>query len=147
VVGEHGLECTYQPIVGRSVGAFGAGIGQSIVVPSLLGANDVLTQPQAIGIGSMGGWAQLKIQPLSKLEFNTAVGLDNPYAHELRIGQAQSYSGASLFRDRTMFGNIIYHPRSNLLLSLELRHIRAVQQVDSSIDSANHVNMGIGILF
>ena len=32
----------------------------------------------------MGGWAQLKFKPKSKLEINAALGIDNPFAGELR---------------------------------------------------------------
>jgi hypothetical protein len=89
----------------------------------------------------------LKVQPVRKLEFNTAFGQDNPFVTELRSAIAISYAGASLLCNRTIFSNVIYRPRSDLLFSLELRHIRGVQQIDESSQSANHINLGMGIFF
>jgi hypothetical protein len=131
---------------GKSIGVFGGGIGQSAIETGMPGAS-VGSNSTFSGLDSMGGWAQLKIQPVRKIEFNTAFGQDNPYANELRSHQAISYTGVALVRDRTLFSNMIYRPRSDLLFSLEIRRIRGVQQVDSSIESANHINMGMGILF
>ncbi len=132
---------------GNSVGAFGGGIGQSVVTSGAIGpAASGVAEGRLSGVDSVGGWVQFKYQPTEKLEFNNAIGQDNPYANELRIGQAQSYANVSLFRDRTIFSNVIYRPRSNLLLSLELRRISTVQ-LDGSNESANHINMGVGILF
>jgi hypothetical protein len=131
---------------GKSIGAFGGGIGQSVVVsdtPGTVGGSE----PLFSGLDSMGGWAQLKVQPVRKLEFNTAFGQDNPFVTELRSAIAISYAGASLLRNRTIFSNVIYRPRSDLLFSLELRHIRGVQQIDESSQSANHINLGMGIFF
>jgi hypothetical protein len=95
----------------------------------------------------MGGWAQLKVRPVREVEFNTAFGQDNPFVTEMRSAIAISYAGASLLRNRTIFSNVIYRPRSDLLFSLELRHIRGVQQIDESRQSANHINVGMGIFF
>jgi hypothetical protein len=131
---------------GNSVGSFGGGIGQSVVLVGTPGGPSASADGRLLGLDSMGGWVQLKYQPTQKLEFNNALGQDNPYASELRGVQAQSYASVSLFRDRTIFSNMIYRPRSNLLFSLELRHISTVQQ-DGSRESANHINMGVGILF
>jgi hypothetical protein len=66
---------------------------------------------------------------------------------ELGSAIAISYAGASLLCNRTIFSNVIYRPRSDLLFSLELRHIRGVQQIDESSQSANHINLGMGIFF
>jgi hypothetical protein len=131
---------------GKSIGAFGGGIGQSAIVsdtPGTVGGSE----PLFSGLDSVGGWAQLKVQPVRKVEFNTAFGQDNPFVTELRSAIAISYAGASLLRNRTIFSNVIYRPRSDLLFSLELRHIRGVQQIDESSQSANHINLGMGIFF
>jgi hypothetical protein len=131
---------------GKSIGVFGGGIGQSAIVtdaPDTIGG----TNPQFSGLDSIGGWVQLKVQPVPKIEFNTAFGQDNPFARELGSGAAISYAGAPLVRNRTIFSNVIYRPRSDLLFSLEIRRIRGVQEADRSIETANHINMGMGILF
>lgn len=132
---------------GRSVGAFGGGIGQTAVVNEAEGESGGLPVAPYTGLDSMGGWAQFKLQPAPKLEFNTAFGQDNPFTSELRSATTVAYSGTPLLRNRTVFSNVIFRPRSDLLFSLEFRHVHAIQQVDLSSDSANHVNMGIGISF
>jgi hypothetical protein len=130
---------------GQSVGVFGGGVGQDVIVSGTPGSVD--SPEKFLGIDSMGGWAQLKIQPASKIEFNTAFGQDNPYADELRSQSPTTYAGAALFRNRAVFTNIIYRPRSDLLFSLELRHLHGVAVIDGSGQSANHVNLGMAILF
>jgi hypothetical protein len=132
---------------GKSIGVFGGGIGQSAVVTDTSAAVDGFPVQHYSGLDSIGGWAQLKVQPFRKIEFNTAFGQDNPFASELRSATTVSYARASLLRNRTIFSNVIYRPRSNLLFSLELRHIRGVQQLDEASESANHINMAMGILF
>jgi hypothetical protein len=131
---------------GKSIGVFGGGIGQSAIVSDTPGTV-AGSEPLFSGLDSIGGWAQLKVQPIRKVEFNTAFGQDNPFVTELRSAVAISYAGSSLLRNRTLFSNVIYRPRSDLLFSLELRHIRGVQQVDESSQSANHINLGMGIFF
>jgi hypothetical protein len=99
-------------------------------------------------LNSVGGWAQLKYQPLPKLEFNAAFGQDNPFAADIRYfgEQAQSYANPFLTRNRAGFGNVIYRPRSDLLLSLEYRRLQTFSIYDHSYE-AGQLNMAMGILF
>ena len=50
-------------------------------------AGSGLSQYAMRGIETVGGWAQTKFRPTSKLEFNVAVGTDNPYARDLKYFQ------------------------------------------------------------
>jgi uncharacterized coiled-coil protein SlyX len=75
-------------------------------------------------LDDIGGWAQLKFKASERLEFNTAYGIDNPFANEIRSSlntPDDTYSG--LARNRTVFGNVIYSPSSYLLFSLEYRKL------------------------
>jgi hypothetical protein len=129
---------------GQALGGFGGGIGGSVYL------NGPITDPatNVQGLNSSGGWAQLKFRATGKLEFNTAFGQDNPYASEVRSSEAgqQNYFNPWLARNRAAFVNFIYRPRSDVLLSVEYRHLRTFTTV-ADPDSANHIDMSVGVLF
>jgi uncharacterized coiled-coil protein SlyX len=78
----------------------------------------------SIPLDDVGGWAQLKERATSRLEFNTAYGIDNSFASETRryVGTYPT-SYLNLARNQTFFANAIYSPSAYLLLSFEFRHI------------------------
>jgi hypothetical protein len=129
---------------GQAIGGLGAALSRSVVY------NGPLSDPatSVLPLNSVGGWAQLKYQPLPKLEFNAAFGQDNPFAADIRYfgEQAQSYANPFLSRNRAGFGNVIYRPRSDLLLSLEYRRLQTFSIYDHSYE-AGQLNMAMGILF
>lgn len=128
---------------GKALGGLYGGIGRSV----LFSDNPSSASTTVRGLNAVGGWAQLKYQPASKLEFNGAFGLDNPYATDLRaFANPQSYSGPGLARNSGSFANVIFRPRSDLLFSAEYRHLRTYM-IDSGPNSADHVNLMMGVLF
>jgi hypothetical protein len=128
---------------GRALGGLGAGFGRSVLFSdATIGANTGVR-----ALNSVGGWSQLKFKASSRLEFNGAFGLDNPYAQDLRAFSApQSYFFPSLAQNRSALANFIYRPRSNLLFSGEYRYLRTFL-IDSNSNNAEQVNMIMGILF
>ena len=82
---------------GQAIGGLGAALSRSVVY------NGPLTDPatRVLPLNSAGGWAQLKYQPLPKLEFNAAFGQDNPFAADIRYFgvYAQSYGNPFLTRN------------------------------------------------
>ena len=128
---------------GRAVGGLGGGMGRSVIFSG--SPTDPATQIRALD--SMGGWAQLKIRASSKLEFNGGFGLDNSFAADLRAFPAnQSYIDPTLARNLSSLINLVYRPRSNLLLSTEYRHLRTFR-IDNEDYPADQVNLVMGILF
>ncbi len=129
---------------GQAIGGLGAALSRSVVY------NGPLTDPatSVLPLNSVGGWAQLKYQPLAKLEFNAAFGLDNPFAADIRYfgGQTQSYTDPFVTRNGEGYGNVIYRPRSDLLFSLEYRRLRTFTIYDNSYE-AGQLNMAMGVLF
>lgn len=128
---------------GRALGGLGGGIGRSVLF------NGPLTDARTsvLGLHSQGGWAQLKFKPVEKLEFNGAFGQDNPEAEDLRyFSQGQSTYSPSLARNRSALVNFIYRPRSALLFSVEYRRMRTFEIYESGA-TADHLNLGIGVLF
>ena len=128
---------------GRAIGGLGAAGGRSALFSGPL--SDPVTS--VLGLNSAGGWTQLKFKPAERLEFNGAFGEDYPFASDLgRFSQSQSYIDAALGRNQSAFVNGIYHLRSNLLFSLEYRRLWT-SEVYVTRSTADHVNVGLGILF
>jgi hypothetical protein len=128
---------------GRAVGGLGGGIGQSVLW------NDTLSNPatEVYGLNSMGGWLQMKVKPSAKLEINGAFGEDSPFASDLRQFENNPiYANGLLSKNLTPLVNFIYRPRSNVVFSLEYRHLKTFT-VDSTANSADHINLSVGYIF
>ena len=142
-LGSH-FEFTGQFYRGRATGGLGGGIGQSVLwTGSLL---DPATE--VYGLDSIGGWAQLKYKATSKLQFNGVFGQDNPFAGQLReFGSSQTYYYASpLSKNQSAMVNFLYQPKSDIVLSLEYRHLKTYT-LDSSANGSNIVTMSAGYIF
>jgi hypothetical protein len=128
---------------GRALGGLGGAVGQSVLWNGAL--NDPNTEVN--GLDSYGGWAQLKFRVTPKLELNGALGIDNPFADELREYHGNAgYYGMEISKNLTPMGNVIYQPRSNVVLSLEYRHLKTYP-LDSASNEANRITMSIGYIF
>jgi hypothetical protein len=128
---------------GRAIGALGGGVGQSV----LFSGDPTDPATQVRGLNSIGGWSQLKFMPASKLEFNGAFGLDNPLARDFNAFPGDlSFYGAPLKQNRSALVNVIFRPRSNLLLSAEYRHLQT-QPSSGTSDAAEQFNLVMGVLF
>jgi hypothetical protein len=127
---------------GRAVNGLGGGIGQGILIPSSLANPNTPVR----GLNSVGGWAQLKFKPTVKLEVNAAMGIDNPFASEMRQFGGTSYMGSWMAKNVSPFGNFIYHAKSNVLFSVEYRRLQTFL-LDSNSETVNHVNASVGYIF
>lgn len=128
---------------GRGIGGLGAGFGISAIW------NGPLSNPgtSVHGLDVIGGWAQLKLKPVARIEFNGALGEDSPQAGEIRnFPGAFAYYDPSLVRNRSWFGNVVYRPRSDLLFSIEYRRLRTFS-INGTSEQANQVNLAMGVLF
>jgi hypothetical protein len=128
---------------GRALGGFGADGGTSVL------SSDVLQNQFAIvkGLNTEGGWAQASFRASSTLQFNAGYGMDNPFSRELRqFAAVQNLLNPELGVNRSAMANVIYRPRSDLLLSLEYRHLCS-NRLNNETASADNVGMGIGLLF
>jgi hypothetical protein len=125
---------------GRAVGGLGGGIGRSV----LFNAGDPSEGLRPLD--AAGGWAQLKFRPLAKLEFNAAFGQDDVFSNDARAFPAIVAYYDQLTRNRGAFANFIYHPRSDLLFSMEYQRLRT-SALNWPDNTADHVNMSMGVLF
>jgi hypothetical protein len=128
---------------GHAVGGLGAAIGQTI----LYGGNPASPYTTIRGLDSAGGWSQLKFQLTPKLELNGIFAEDNAFANNIRgFATDANNFGPILGRNRGVLGNLIYRPRSDLLLSAEFRRLHTFPIYDTS-DVTNQINLAMGILF
>ena len=131
---------------GQALGGLGGGLYQSAV----FSGNPTNPATHVRGLDAVGGWGQLKVRASSRIEFNAAAGQDNPYASQIRAYPYSAYGlggqGTTIVRNQSELFNVIYRPRSDLLLSAEYRHI-STYEVDNSRYTADHVNLVMGILF
>jgi hypothetical protein len=128
---------------GRGAGGLGAGIGRSVLYN---GSPYSLTSPLR-GLDSAGGWSQLKFQLSPKLELNGTFAEDNAFAGDVRgFATDANNFGPILGRNRGTLANLVYRPRSDLLLSAEFRRLHTFPIYDIS-SVTNQVNLAMGILF
>jgi hypothetical protein len=137
------LELSGEFYRGRAVGGLGGAVSTSIVY----GGDPRAPFTPIRGLDSAGGWAQLKLQITPKLELNASIADDNAYAGDVRrFALDQNNFGPILGRNRGALGNVVFRPRSDLLLSAELRRLRTFP-VYSSSSMTNQLNLAMGILF
>ncbi len=128
---------------GRGIGGLGGAIGTSI----LYGGDPRSPVTPIRGLNTAGGWAQLKFQATPKVEFNGVFAEDNAFAGDARgFATDQNNLGEIFGRNRGALANVVFRPRSDLLLSAELRRLRTFP-VYSNSSVVNQVNLSIGILF
>jgi hypothetical protein len=94
----------------------------------------------------MGGWAQLKFKIKSNFEINGAVGVDNPFASELRLYNANTIYPESYTRNLSPLVNFIYQIRSDILFSIEYRYLNS-SVLDSGSFRDHHVSLSLGYIF
>ena len=131
---------------GQALGGLGGGSYQS----ALFSGSPTDPNSRVRGLDTLGGWAQLKLRPSAKVEFNFAGGQDNPFASQIRAYPFSAYgtSGGHLppVRNQTGLMNVIFRPRSDLVLSAEYGHTSTFQ-IDNNRYTADRFNLVMGILF
>jgi hypothetical protein len=127
---------------GRAAGGLGAGIGQTVLYGT--------SSPYGVairGLDSAGGWAQLKWQINPKIEVNGAIADDNAFSRDV-LGFVTNESGYAsiLGRNRGALGNMIFRPRSDIILATEFRRLRTYPFYEAS-SVTNQLNLAVGVLF
>ena len=128
---------------GRGIGGLGGAIGTSI----LYGGDPNVGSTPIRGLDTAGGWSQLKFQVTPKVELNGVFAEDDAFAGDVRgFATDQNNFGPILGRNRGTLGNVVFRPRSDLVLSAEFRRLRTFP-IYSSSTVTNQVNLSVGILF
>jgi len=128
---------------GRGIGGLGGAVGTSIVY----GGSPTYPFTPIRGLNDIGGWTQLTFHLTPKLDLNAVVADDNAFAGDVRgFATDQNNFGSILGRNRGALANLVFRPRSDLVLSAELRRLQTFP-VYSSSSHTNQVNLSMGILF
>ncbi len=126
---------------GLAVGGIGGGLGSSVIA----NGDPTIQATRIRGLDSAGGWAQLKYKLRPTVEFNAAYGEDNPFAADVQ-NYGGANSGPSLLRNQGSLANVIYRPRSDLILSAEYHYLKTFA-TGRQIYTANQLNLLMGVLF
>lgn len=131
---------------GRGVGGLGGGVGQTIVYAASPSYNYAAIR----GLDSAGGWTQLKFQLSPKLQFNGTIAEDDAFAGDIRGFATDANNGgvlgSILGRNRGALGNVVFRPRSDLILAAEYRRLRTFPIYTGS-SATSQVNLSVGMLF
>jgi hypothetical protein len=128
---------------GRGIGGLGGAIGTSIVY----GGDPTAPFSPIRALDTAGGWSQLKFQLTPKLELNGVFAEDNAFAGDVRGFAIDANNfGEILGRNQGILGNVVFRPRSDLILSAEFRRLHTFAVYDSD-SVTNQVNLSVGILF
>jgi TolA-binding protein len=106
---------------GRALGGFGAGAYKDV----LFGIYSPTGQNAYRGLNAIGGWTQFKARFSQAVEANASFGLDNAFAgdfHEF-IFSPTTTSTQLRARNNMTFANLIFRPKTYLILSPEYRRI------------------------
>jgi TolA-binding protein len=106
---------------GKALGGLGGGVYKNVLfgIYSATGLNAYR------GLNAIGGWTQLKAYFTQSLEANASIGLDNGYAsdfHEFIFPPTVTATQLRA-RNKMVFGNLIFRPKTYLILSPEYRRI------------------------
>lgn len=138
-----GLSLSGEVYRGRAIGGLGGAIGTSI----LYGGDPKAPYTPIRGLDTVGGWTQLKLQLTPKLELNGAVAEDNAFAGDVRgFATDRNNFGTIIGRNWGALGNLVFRPRSDLLLSAEMKRLHT-SPVYTGSSALNQVSVSAGILF
>ena len=107
---------------GRSLGGLGGGTYKDI----LTGPDYLTGLTRTTGVETAGGWSQLKFIPSPTFQLNAAYGLDDAFASNFEAFNfsAATEAAISSTRNSSVVANLIYRPKSYLILSPEYRRIK-----------------------
>jgi uncharacterized coiled-coil protein SlyX len=107
---------------GRALGGLGGGTYKD----TLTGPDLVTGITRTAGVETAGGWSQLKFIPNSTFQLNAAFGLDDAFASNFDQFNfsAATEAAISSTRNSSVVANLIYRPKTYLILSPEYRRIK-----------------------
>lgn len=106
---------------GRGLGGLGGGVYKD----ALFGVYTATGLNAYRGLNAIGGWTQLKAHLNESLEANASIGLDDGFAEDFHdfIFPPTVTATQLRARNKMVFGNLIFRPKTYLILSPEYRRI------------------------
>jgi hypothetical protein len=117
----HRFEWSGEAYRGRGLGGLGGGVYKDVIS----GTDPATGLPDLKPLHAAGGWTQIKLRFGRTLETNGAFGIDQGFAADFHaIVQPATASPAQLrARNRMVVANLIFSPKTYLILSPEFRRI------------------------
>jgi uncharacterized coiled-coil protein SlyX len=140
----HHLEISGEGYRGRSIGGLGGGVYKDIIP----GTSPTTGNPVLRPLNAIGGWTQFKARFNSSLDANFSIGQDNGFAADFHaVVIAPTTSATQLrARNRMFVSNLIYRPRTYIILSPEYRRIWS-WPITGSANTLNIYTLSIGFQF
>ena len=129
---------------GRAIGGLGGGVYKDVVT----GTSPVSGLSVLHGLNAIGGWAQWKTRFSEEVETDLAMGLDDGFARDFHaVVQPVGSSATQLrARNRALVANMIYRPKTYIILSPEYRRIWS-WPINSSVNTLNVFTLSVGFQF
>ena len=108
---------------GRAIGGLGGGAYKDV----LTGIDTVTGLARTTAVATAGGWTQLKLRFTQTIEANAAYGLDDALSSSFdNLILSNSTNPLQLYaRNSSVAGNLIFRPRTYLILSPEYRRMQS----------------------
>jgi len=140
------LQLSGEFFTGKGMEGFG-GVSLGIVPPANYYAYTYVTLPELDELTGIGGWGQVKYRANTRSEFNVAGGYGGLNSTGLRaLSQTNADFSSIPARNQTILANYIVRPRSDLLFSVEYRHLRTFG-VNGAPNAADIVGLAAGFQF
>jgi uncharacterized coiled-coil protein SlyX len=106
---------------GRSIAGLGGGVYKDVVT----GTDPTTGAPVLHPLNAIGGWTQFKMRFTSSLETNFSLGQDGGFARDFHaVVQSPTATATQLrARNRMVVANLIFRPKTYIILSPEYRRI------------------------
>jgi hypothetical protein len=129
---------------GKALGGLGGGVYKD----ALFGIYSATGQNAYRGLNAIGGWSQFKARFAESLEANASIGLDNGFADDFHEFIFPPNVSATQLRARNkmVFGNLIFKPKTYLILSPEYRRIWT-WPIYGSVNTADIFTLSAGYEF
>ncbi|MCU1262248.1 MAG: hypothetical protein JWO80_5133 [Bryobacterales bacterium] len=125
------LTFTGEAYQGRSLGAYGGSLSQSVLPVGTPGEH---------GVETRGGWTQAQVNFTPKWQVNLIYGIELPNPHQLTTGLRD--------KDQTYTGNVMYKWSPNLTLAWEWRRFLTNFRNQQAFDEqGDHVNLAVAFVF
>jgi hypothetical protein len=129
---------------GNALGGLGGGAYKDTVT----GTDPATGLSRMLGVGTAGGWSQLKLIPNARTEANFMFGLDDAFTGNFkRLGIATSPSYSTIVRNSSIVANFVYRPLASVVLSPEYRRILTWTAYGARPSTANLFTLSAGYRF
>ena len=140
----HRFELSGEGYRGRSLGGLGVGVYKDV----LYGFDPISGDTVIRGVNDIGGWTQFKSRLGQSFEANASIGLDNGFANDFHSVVLPYTATATQLRarNRMLVGNVVYRPKTYLILSPEYRRIWT-WPIYGTRDTADIFTLSVGYQF